>query len=178
MRIELAAWMNILSLTYVKLTEKKSILFFFRKHFIFSAISTFKLCVLQKFCKYDMVQENIWIFLAATFQKTPLLKNKTKQTYPYLTYPKNSVCASKLKTETTIISKTGFPAGATGKESPCQCRRHKRHGFNSWVRKIRWRRAWQPPPPPVFLSGESHGQRSLEGYSPWGHKESDMTDVT
>ena len=34
------------------------------------------------------------------------------------------------------------------------------------------------PPTPVFLSGESHGQRRLEGYSPWGHKESDMTEVT
>ena len=40
-----------------------------------------------------------------------------------------------------------------------------RHGFNPWVRKIRWRRAWQPIP--VFLSVESHGQRSLAGYSPW-----------
>ena len=37
-----------------------------------------------------------------------------------------------------------------------------------------WRRAWQPTP--VFLPGESHGQRSLEGYSPWGHKELDMTE--
>ena len=34
------------------------------------------------------------------------------------------------------------------------------------------------PPTPVFLSGKSHGQRRLEGYSPWGHKESDMTEVT
>ena len=39
-----------------------------------------------------------------------------------------------------------------------------------------WRRAWQPTP--VFLSGESHGQRSLVGYSPWGHTESDTTEVT
>ena len=39
-----------------------------------------------------------------------------------------------------------------------------------------WRRAWQPTP--VFLPGEYHGQRSLTGYSPWGHKESDMTEVT
>ena len=40
-----------------------------------------------------------------------------------------------------------------------------------------WRRAWQPTP--VFLPGESHGQRSLvRGYSPWGHKESDMTEAT
>ena len=40
--------------------------------------------------------------------------------------------------------------------------------------KIPWRRAWQPTP--VFLPGEFHGQRSLAGYSPWGHKESDMTE--
>ena len=48
--------------------------------------------------------------------------------------------------------------------------------FNSWVRKIPWRRKWLPTP--VFLPGESHGQRSLAGYSPWGlsHKESGMTE--
>ena len=51
--------------------------------------------------------------------------------------------------------------------------RHRRCRFNSWVRNILWRRKWQPTP--VFLPGESHGQRSLVGYSPWGHKESDMT---
>ena len=43
-----------------------------------------------------------------------------------------------------------------------------------WVRKIPWRREWLPTP--VFLSGEFHGQRSLAGYSPWGHKESDRTE--
>ena len=37
-----------------------------------------------------------------------------------------------------------------------------------------WRRVWQPTP--VFLPGESHGQRRLMGYSPWGHKESDTTE--
>ena len=41
------------------------------------------------------------------------------------------------------------------------------------VRKIPWRRKWQPAP--VFLPGKSHGQRSLVGYNPWSHKESDMT---
>ena len=40
--------------------------------------------------------------------------------------------------------------------------------------KIPWRRAWQPTP--VFLPGESHGQRSLKGYSPQGHEESDTTE--
>ena len=42
------------------------------------------------------------------------------------------------------------------------------YGFNSWVGKIPWRRKWQPTP--AFLPGESHGQRSLAGYSPWDHK--------
>ena len=41
-----------------------------------------------------------------------------------------------------------------------------RYGFDPRVRKFPWRIAWQPTP--VFLSGESHGQRSLAGYSPWG----------
>ena len=51
-----------------------------------------------------------------------------------------------------------------------QCRRPR---FNPWVRKIPCRREWQPTP--VFLPGESLGQRSLAGYSPWGCKESDLT---
>ena len=58
----------------------------------------------------------------------------------------------------------GFPGGASGRESACQCRRCKRLRFDPWVGKIPWRRPWQPTP--VFLSGESHGQRSLAGYSP------------
>ena len=56
-----------------------------------------------------------------------------------------------------------------------QCRSDRRHRFDPWVRKIPWRRARQPTP--AFLPGESHGQRSLVGYSPWGCKESDMTEV-
>ena len=46
----------------------------------------------------------------------------------------------------------------------CQCRRHKRHGFNSCVGKIPWNRQWHPTP--VFLSGKSRGQRSLASYNP------------
>ena len=48
--------------------------------------------------------------------------------------------------------------------------------FNTRVGKIPWRRIWQPTP--VFLLGESHGQRSLADYSPLVHTESDMTEVT
>ena len=61
---------------------------------------------------------------------------------------------------------SGLTGDSPGKEPACQCRRCKRHGFSPWVRKILWRRKWQPTP--VFLPGESHGQRSLVGYSPWG----------
>ena len=46
--------------------------------------------------------------------------------------------------------------------------------FSSWVGKIPWRRKLQPTP--VFLPGESHGQRHLVGYSPWGCKELDTTE--
>ena len=67
----------------------------------------------------------------------------------------------------------GFPGSVGGKEPACQCRRHL---FDPWVGKIPWRRAWQPTP--LFLPRESHGQRSLVGYSPWGHKELDMTEAT
>ena len=75
-------------------------------------------------------------------------------------------------------SATGWnPRGVTsGKEAPCQCRRCKRRRFHPWVGKIPWRRAWQPTS--VFLPGESHGQRSLAGYGPWGCTESDTTEVT
>ena len=45
----------------------------------------------------------------------------------------------------------------------CQFRRPKRRGFDPWVGNICWRKAWQPTP--VFFLGESHGQRSLAGYS-------------
>ena len=55
---------------------------------------------------------------------------------------------------------TGLPWWLSGKESACQCRRLR---FYHCVRKIPWRRTWQPTP--VFLPGESHGKRSLAGYS-------------
>ena len=50
----------------------------------------------------------------------------------------------------------------------------RRLGFSPWVGKMPWRRACHSTP--VFLLGESHGQRSLAGYSPRGHKESDTTE--
>ena len=48
--------------------------------------------------------------------------------------------------------------------------------FNPWVKRIPWRRKWQPTP--VLLPGEAHGQRSQVGFSPQSRKESDMTEHT
>ena len=65
------------------------------------------------------------------------------------------------------------------KNSPAPCRRCRRRGFGPWIRKISWREAWQPTP--VFLPGESRGQKSLAGYSPWGcrvgHNWSDLAHM-
>ena len=71
---------------------------------------------------------------------------------------------------------SSFPGGTSDKEPVSQCRRCRRLKFDSWVRKIPWRGAWQPTP--IFLPGESQGQRSLVGYSLWGHKELDVTAET
>ena len=66
-----------------------------------------------------------------------------------------------------------FSGGTSGKEPSCQCRRHKRLRFDPWVGKIPWRRVWKPTP--IFLPGESHGQRSLAGYSPWRHSQTGLS---
>ena len=70
----------------------------------------------------------------------------------------------------------GFPGGASGKELACQCKRCKRHGFDPWVGKISWRRAWQPTP--IFLLREFRGQKSLVGSESKGCKELDTTETT
>ena len=67
-------------------------------------------------------------------------------------------------------------SGASGKESACQCRRPKRHRFDSYVENIPQNRKWQPIL--AFLPGKFHGQTSLVDYSPWGHKEEDTAEHT
>ena len=78
------------------------------------------------------------------------------------------------KSYTWLSNRAVFLGGVSGKEPTCPCRRHKRSGFHPWVRKMPWRRAWQPTP--VFLPGKSHGRRSLAGYGPQGWKGSDRTE--
>ena len=68
----------------------------------------------------------------------------------------------------------GLPRWCSGKESICQCRSRKKHGFDSWVQNIFWSRKWQPTP--VFLPGKFHGQRRLVGHNPWDCKELDITE--
>ena len=72
------------------------------------------------------------------------------------------------------VTQGGPPRWLSSKESACQCSRRRRPGFDPWVRKMPWRRKWQLTP--VFLPGESQGQRSLADYSPRGHKELEMTE--
>ena len=104
-------------------------------------------------------------------------------------YMENLLC--KCTSDTHIIKFTNFPNHTNDTESwepntrslwqlPCWLRQYRIHlqcrrpRFNSWVGKIPWRREWLPTP--VFLPGESHGQRSLEGCSLWGLKELNMTE--
>ena len=69
-----------------------------------------------------------------------------------------------------------LPHVASGKEPTVNAGDIRDTRFDPWVGKIPWRRAWQHTP--VFLPGESHGQRSLGGYSPQGQKELNTTEVT
>ena len=69
----------------------------------------------------------------------------------------------------------GFLGDTSDKEPTCQCRRLRRHKFDPWVWKIPWRRAW--PRTPVFLPGESHGQRTL-GATVHGVAESNTDEAT
>ena len=73
-----------------------------------------------------------------------------------------------------LSSPVGLPKWLSAKESACQGRRCRRPGFDPWVGNIPWRKKWQPTP--GVLPGESRGQRSLAGDSPWGRTESDTTE--
>ena len=75
-----------------------------------------------------------------------------------------------------VCLRRGRPRWLSGKESTWQFRKHRRRGFNPWVRMIPWSRKQQPTP--ILLPGKFHGQRNLAGYSPWGHKELDITEHT
>ena len=76
-----------------------------------------------------------------------------------------------LGTGQSMASYSIRPKWCSGKESTCQCRKHS---FDPWIRKIPWRRKWQPTV--VFLPGKSHGQEDLADYSLWSRKVLDTTE--
>ena len=91
----------------------------------------------------------------ATFTSTLSRKNSDSHTVPALQ---------------VLHLQVPLPARLTPRHMHC-----KRLGFHPCVRKIPWRRKWQPSP--VFMPGKSHGQMSLVGYSPWRCKESDKEQL-
>ena len=95
------------------------------------------------------------------------------------------MAAGRIKTLSFCLSLHSQSSGASHcPMGPCRqvaqrqriCLQCRRPGFDPWVRKMPWRRKWQPTP--VFLPGESHGQKSLMDCSPWGCKESDTTECS
>ena len=68
-----------------------------------------------------------------------------------------------------------FAGGASGKESACQCRRHKKHEFNPGSGRSPGEGNGNPL---QYSCLENPMERTLAGYSPWGHKESDTTEAT
>ena len=87
---------------------------------------------------------------------------------------KNKAVSQENRIQSKLCMCLGHGVGLSGKEHTCQCRRCRRHRFDPWVGMIPWRREWQLTL--VFLPGKPQGQGSLEGYSPWGCKESDRTE--
>ena len=98
----------------------------------------------------------------------PKQKKKTKKNLNRYWCPVSPT----LKSETG--EEKGFPGGSVVKNLPANAKDRGDVGSIPRVRRIPWKRKWQPTP--VFLPGKSHGQRSLLDYSPWGCKESDTTE--
>ena len=127
-------------------------------------------CWRHKRCGFELwVRKIPW---SRTWQPTPVFLPGESQGQKSLVGCRLRGCTELVTNEATqhavCIGNIGLPGWRSGKESTCQCRRCQRRGLNPWVSKIPCRRTWQPTP--VFLPGESHGQRSLAGYSPWGRK--------
>jgi len=104
-------------------------------------------------------------------------ENHEKQRETNSLIPQTYALASKIKLTFFMMAflvvhiVKNLPAKKKKKRICLQCRRP---GFDPWFGKIPWRRGWLPTP--IFFPGESHGQRSLVGYSPWSGKELGTTE--
>jgi len=129
---------------------------------------------------YPAIADILWILLlvcilfhSKILHLTTVWKELKKQKhikFTFLKFYSFSQISSLLFLCQSICTNKGNPGDSESKRICLQCRRH---GFDFWVKKIPWRRKWQSTP---VLPEEFYGQRSLVGYSPWGHKESDMTE--
>ena len=116
--------------------------------------------VLKECCRYTWsLRSMTWVIHKQYIKHMGCRKNILAFPYTYVV----CVCVYMYTYIHTYIHR--LPWWLSGKEYTCQWRRHR---FDPWVGMILWRRKWQPKP--VFLPRKSHGQRSLVGYSPWGHK--------
>jgi len=137
--------------------------------------TVFKILSLKTIGQFWSLSISCLLFLHGTCNKTLYFPSPQPTVWDWLCYLSSLlgihmfvfyvwVSVSALQISSSVLFFSSFPGGGIGKEPACQCRKCKRLEFVLWVRKIPWRRKWQPTP--VFLPGESHGQRSLAGYSP------------
>ena len=120
-------------------------------------------------CKLKMLYHHITLNLISS--TTRPLNYEKKMTRGKKEVLKNEKLSKSL--QFTLACFRGFPGGANGREPTCQCRKHKRLRFNPGSRRFPGGGHGNP-----LQILESHGQRSLVGYNPQGHKESDTTEVT
>ena len=108
----------------------------------------------------------IWTIVRGVVKSQKRLSNKNFHIYVYITLTNFYIDIENLWASQVVLVVKNLPTNE----------KDLRHRFDTWVGKILWRRKW--PCTPVFLPGESHGQRSLPGYSPKGCKELYTTEVT
>ena len=122
---------------------------------------------------FECVDKYVCVYIYTYIYKYNILKQSTEQNIHLYVFLRNTVCSAIFNLPLDI--KLRLPRQHNGKESTCQCRRCEKCGFDLCLKKIPWSRIWRPAP--VFLPGESHGQRNLVGYRPGGCKEFSDTMV-
>ena len=105
--------------------------------------------------------------LMILFCRNPLVSDITTPSSPKW----RMTLTSTFENWTTYKPSMGFPGGSDGKESACNA---EYLGLIPGLGRSHWRREWLSTP--VFLPGKCRGQKSMTGYYPWGHKESDTTE--